>query len=374
MFFKKNDLPHQCLIGLLSLLIYSCHLFAQAQPQFQVSGVVLDADTGQPLPSANVFLANTMKGGVTDSAGRFVIPNVPAGTFDLVVSRLGYEVVKREIQVAGELEITPAFKLRPLVLTGEDVEVTAPAPKKWKAQLERFTELLLSTTSNAKKTKILNPEVLDFSEENDGLMATASAPLLIENRALGYELNLVLVEFVASSQKLAYKGSIKFDELSPSSGKEADEWRKNRLRTYQGSLRHFLAALSDTTIGPVMRLKQEGFEIFTFKFLWERETQRLADPLSMDRLFRRHPKTREMYLHFHDYLGVRYIHEREERPFLYYHHLTRDAGVQESWISLEGREVKIDQQGRYANDLAIAKFGYWAWERLADMLPYEYSP
>jgi hypothetical protein len=81
-----------------------------------------------------------------------------------------------------------------------------------------------------------------------------------------------------------------------------------------------------------------------------------------------------MYLDFHDYLGVRYIHEREERPFLYYHHLTRDAGVQESWIMLEGREVKIDQQGRYANDLAIAKYGYWAWERLADMLPYEYSP
>jgi hypothetical protein len=374
MCFNKNYLQHYGLTGLVVFLVYSCHLFAQAQSQFQVSGAVLDADTGQPLPSANVFLANTMKGGVTDSTGRFVIPNVPAGRFDLVVSRLGYEVAKREIQVAGELEVTPAFKLRSLILAGEDVEVTAPAPKKWKAQLERFTDLLLSTTSNAKKTKILNPEALDFSEENDGLAATASAPLVIENRALGYELNLVLVEFVASAQKLAYKGSIKFKELSPSSGKEAEEWRKNRLRTYQGSLRHFLAALSDTTMGPVMRLKQEGFEIFTFKFLWERETQRLADPLYMDRLFRRNSKTREMYLDFHDYLGVRYIHDREEKPFLYYHHLTRDAGVQESWITLEGREVRIDQQGRYANDLAIAKYGYWAWERLADMLPYEYSP
>ncbi len=374
MCFKKNYFQHQCLIGLLSLVIYSCRLFAQAQPQFQVSGVVLDADTGQPLPNANVFLANTMKGGVTDSNGRFVIPDVPAGTFDLVVSRLGYEVARREIQVAGDLEVTPAFKLRSLILTGEDVEVTASVPKKWKAQLERFNDLLLSTTSNAKKTNILNPEVLDFREENDGLTATASEPLVIENQALGYKLNLVLVEFVASSQKLAYKGSIKFDELSPSSDKQAEEWRKNRLRTYQGSLRHFLAALSDTTMGPVMRLKQEGFEIFTFKFLWERETQRLADPLSMDRLFRRNPKSPELYLDFHDYLGVRYIHEREERPFLYYHHLTRDAGVQESWITLEGRDVKIDHQGRYANELAIAKYGYWAWERLADMLPYEYSP
>jgi len=361
---------------LLVLLIGACRLqlFAQPQQQYSLSGTVLDADTGKPLPHANVFLANTMKGSVTDSTGRFLIRGVPGGTFEIVVSRVGYEVAKREIQVAGELVITPAFKLRPLVLTGEDVEVTASVPKKWKAQLERFTDLLLSTTKNATKTKILNPAMLDFREENDGLTATAAEPLLIENLALGYKLTLVLMKFAASEQKLQYNGSIKFDELAPASEKQTEEWRKNRLRAYQGSLRHFLATVCDTTIGPTIRLKQEGFEVFTFKFLWERETQRNAEPLPVDRFLRRDKKTNAFYLDFHDYLGVRYIHDREEKPFLYYHQLTRDAGVQESWITLEGNDVKIDQQGRYANELAIAKFGYWAWERLADMLPYEYSP
>jgi len=366
---KKNYL-----IGSLPLLLFIANLFAQTPTGFPISGLVLDADTGKPLPHANVFLANTMKGSVTDTTGRFLIRGVPGGTFEIVVSRVGYEVAKREIQVAGELVITPAFKLRPIVLSGVDVEVTASVPKKWKAQLERFSELLLSTTKNATKTKILNSTVLDFREENDSLTATASEPLLIENLALGYKLTLVLMKFAASSQKLQYNGSIKFDELPPASEKQTEEWRKNRLRAYQGSLRHFLATVCDTTIGPTIRLKQEGFETFAFKFLWERETQRNAEPLPVDRFLRCNKKTNAFYLDFHEYLGVRYIHDREEKPFLYYHQLTRDAGVQESWITLEKQTVQIDGQGRYANDLAIAKFGYWAWERLADMLPYEYSP
>jgi len=80
----------------------SLQLFAQTQPQYPISGTVLDADTGKPLPHANVFLANTMKGSVTDSTGRFLIRGVPVGTFEIVVSRVGYEVAKREIQMVGE--------------------------------------------------------------------------------------------------------------------------------------------------------------------------------------------------------------------------------------------------------------------------------
>jgi hypothetical protein len=351
------------------------NLTVHSQENYSVKGTVLDDETGRPLPSANVFFANTMMGSATDSTGRFLIRNVPVGTFELVVSRVGYEVAKREIHISGELVIDPAFKLRPIILSGAEVVVTAPHPKKWKTHLERFSELLLSTTKNASKTKILNPHILGFREEQgDRFVATAAEPLIIENWALGYKLNLVLVEFSASSQKLQYKGSIKFDELAPSSEKQTEEWRKNRLRTYQGSLRHFLATISDTTTSVEIRLKQEGFEIFTFKFPWEREAQRHAEPLSMDRFLRRDKKSNALFLDFHDYLGVRYIHDREEKSFLYYHQLTRESGVQESWIMLEHEPVKIGRQGRSANDLAISKFGYWAWERLADMLPYEYDP
>jgi hypothetical protein len=209
-------------VRLFWFLICASNLPAQTQQQYSVSGAVLDAETGRPLPNANVFLANTMKGSVTDTTGRFLIRNVPVGTFEMVVSRVGYEVAKREISVSGELVVAPAFKLRPVVLSGADVEVTAPYPKKWKSHLERFTDLLFSNTKNAAKTKILNPHVLEFLEEQDDqFVAKAPEPLHIENWALGYKLNLILDEFIASPQKLQYKGSIKFDELTPSSGKQA---------------------------------------------------------------------------------------------------------------------------------------------------------
>jgi len=68
--------------------------YLSAQTQFPISGSVLDADTGKPLPHANVFLANTMKGSVTDTTGRFLIRGVPIRTFEIVVSRVGYELLK----------------------------------------------------------------------------------------------------------------------------------------------------------------------------------------------------------------------------------------------------------------------------------------
>jgi hypothetical protein len=362
------------MIGLLLLLILVSSLSAQTPQQYSLSGLVQDAESGHPLANANVFLASTMKGGVTDSTGRFVINNVPAGTFELVVSRVGYEVAKREIDVSGELVLTPAFKLRPIVLSSGEVEVTAPYPKKWKSHLERFTDLLLSTTTNSAKTKILNPQILEFREQGDDFLATAGEPLLIENAALGYKISLILEEFIASSEKLQYRGSMQFAELTPSFGKEAEQWLKNRLRAYQGSLRHFLATVSDTTSSFNIRLQREGFEIFKFKFPWERETQRAAETVAADQFLSRDKKSGALYLDFHEYLGVRYIHEREERSFLRYHDLSREAQVQESWIALERGAVKLDPQGRYFNDLAITKFGYWAWERVPDMLPYEYEP
>lgn len=93
----KNFERYKLLLVLVGVLLCLANLLAQTPTGFPISGLVLDADTGKPLPHANVFLANTMKGSVTDSTGRFIIRGVPVGAFEIVVSRIGYKVAKREI-------------------------------------------------------------------------------------------------------------------------------------------------------------------------------------------------------------------------------------------------------------------------------------
>ena len=72
---------------LLMLFVLSA---AMASAQSDVSGVVYDAHTGQPLAGVAVTVANTTQGTITDDEGRFSlsVPNLPA---DIVVSYVGYQ-------------------------------------------------------------------------------------------------------------------------------------------------------------------------------------------------------------------------------------------------------------------------------------------
>jgi hypothetical protein len=56
----------------------------------QIAGRVLDAATGEGLPGANVLVAAPGAGAATDLDGYYTIRGVPAGTYDVTVSFLGF--------------------------------------------------------------------------------------------------------------------------------------------------------------------------------------------------------------------------------------------------------------------------------------------
>ncbi len=49
----------------------------------KIAGVVLDGDTGDPLPGANVIIEKTNLGAATDLRGNYAILNVPPGAYKL---------------------------------------------------------------------------------------------------------------------------------------------------------------------------------------------------------------------------------------------------------------------------------------------------
>ncbi len=112
---------------LLSLLLMNGQTFAQ-QNRGSISGVVRDAVTNEPLIGANVFITELNTGSATDTEGKYVIENVPAGTHTVLARFIGYKQSSTEAVVTGNARTEVDFSLQPaavqlneLVVTGQGV-------------------------------------------------------------------------------------------------------------------------------------------------------------------------------------------------------------------------------------------------------------
>ncbi len=102
-----------------------------------ISGQITDEEG--PLPFANVVLLGTPYGTVAQEDGQFLISNVPAGTYKLRVSNIGYLAHNQLIEVGAEeslvlsvsLDIDPTSSVEEVVITGTLKEVNrreSPVP------------------------------------------------------------------------------------------------------------------------------------------------------------------------------------------------------------------------------------------------------
>ena len=106
----------------------------------KISGLVRDADSGEPLPGANVIIRNVLSGdriipvdppigAATGLDGVFIIINVPPGRYTVSAAYMGYqEVQKTGVQVRIDRTTTIDFDLGLKTLEGELVVVTAFKP------------------------------------------------------------------------------------------------------------------------------------------------------------------------------------------------------------------------------------------------------
>ncbi len=91
--------------------------------QHSVSGSVLD-ENQDPLPGANVVMSRLERGTISGRDGSFTFREVPAGTYQLRITYVGYGTVSRQVKVEGDLELGEIV-LTPAAVLGEEVIVTA---------------------------------------------------------------------------------------------------------------------------------------------------------------------------------------------------------------------------------------------------------
>ena len=102
-----------------------------------VVGTVRD-EAGIPLPGINVVLTGTTLGDATDLDGEYQIRQIPAGTYRIQASSIGFEAENRSITIAPGDVLTMDFVLREATLRGDEVVVTAAR------RAQRFSDVPVS--------------------------------------------------------------------------------------------------------------------------------------------------------------------------------------------------------------------------------------
>lgn len=222
-----------------------------------VVGTVRDAQSHEPLAFTNVFLANTTLGDAANEQGEYLLENVPTGSYQLVISRIGYKMFVTDVTVLPKKSTTVHVELEVESIQGEEISVEAQNPRDWRRDFKEFKRQFLGESSNAKKCKILNPDVLTFERDAvaNALRARADSILIVENRGLGYRIEIILDQFQWSDFGGRYFVYPKYSPLDAKHANQAKRWQAARKHTFETSMRGFFASMAQNEFRSYQLLK-----------------------------------------------------------------------------------------------------------------------
>ena len=118
-----------------------------------LAGVVVDAASGAQIPGAAVVLTERGRPAITDRQGRFSFPDVSPGTRTLIVTQLGYDSLRADVQFVGGAEPV-IVRLLPDPIALEKITVVADGFERRKSMGSRVLDRL--TLLNAAGLSVLD--------------------------------------------------------------------------------------------------------------------------------------------------------------------------------------------------------------------------
>lgn len=112
--------------GILFLLLLLASHRGDAHDRV-LRGRVVDRQTNAPLVGANVFVQGTTRGGSADTGGVFIISGIPAGTYLITASSVGYLRQSRTLAIGPDTS-SVTFQLAEDVLNFGEITATAERP------------------------------------------------------------------------------------------------------------------------------------------------------------------------------------------------------------------------------------------------------
>jgi hypothetical protein len=345
---------------------------AFSQSVFYVSGKVIDGDSKAPMQSASVFAQNTTIGTPTDAQGNFTL-QLPNGGYDLVVSYSGYATEVKRISSTDTSNRNIIIEIKKKDETLEAVAVVASNEVKdgWARYGLFFTDNFIGKTLLSNDCHLLNSDVLKFYfiKRRNVLKVRASAPIEIQNDALGYKIKYELDSFTYNygTQTTFFTGYPLFEEMKATSDAQQQQWNTNRMQAYSGSVLHFMRSVYNKT------LKQEGFEIQFVVNDFGKDTGIKVKDFYGALNYKKDDSTQTVEIKPNQQnMAVLYGKAQPEKNYLAE---TEDAPdkYQLSIISV-AQPITIEQNGYYYDQNDITTTGYWTWEKVANMVPYDFNP
>ena len=234
------------------------------EAQQKITGHIFDATDESPVAGASIFVANTTIGTTSDENGRYTIIVAGEGSFEIVVSHVGYQPVFHKINAPK-----PSHQIDVILEIKELQELTImPNDKSYSQKdVDLFWLKLLGVKPSKKGLEVLNPEKVFFYLNSDNVLkVSCDTPIEIVNHDLGYHIWYFLKSFQHDYRKngTTFYGQPFFEELTPQNDRQKKMWEKNRQLVYSVSLIRFFRALYREQI------YEEGF------FLINRDSLRRA--------------------------------------------------------------------------------------------------
>jgi len=323
---------------LFLFLLFNISLIAYNQV---IKGTIYDKNTKSVIYSAAVYFNGTATGTLSDQNGGFQIDISKYRSMPLTISAIGYySATLNKLSIEKPLLVYLDPKLFEL---NEVVVKEKSHARERRENLTIFRNEFLGTTGNSFSCAISNEDDIRFiyDSDDDTIKAFAIKPILIDNKALGYKITYYLdkFEYYKQSSSFFFNGNIVFNIDSTKDESKAKLYERKRKNAYVGSRMHFFRTLW------INDLNSAGFIV----------KNSANEPVGYKQIvFQKDSHTK--YLRCHGGMGISYYTKQPT-----------------SFIVFLKEDIYFDANG-YFDATGISWEGEMARQRIADLLPFEYSP
>ncbi len=346
----------------LLLIVYS---YCAAAQNIVILGRVVDSATKTVLAGASAFCPNTTYGSVSNADGLFFM-RLPAGGYDLAVSYTGYERKLFRLGTNQSATDTLLVELAKQEKVMEEVAVVGSneVPDGWAKYGKFFLENFIGTSPNAALCTLKNPEALRFfyNKKRNRLKVTAREDIIINNYGLGYTIRYQLDSFgyEYNTNISQFTGFPFFVEMD-TSVEARTQFIKNRARTYLGSRLHFMRSFYNSVVN------DEGFIVEALS--GNSKNAELITNLYNEEQYAL--DSGEVIIGWNGKYRVSYKDVLPNKTFLEEYKLPANSRYQSTILDISDGFV-IERNGYFYDQYEVVNFGYWAWKKLAETLPYDY--
>ena len=136
-----------------------------------IKGFTYDESTGETLPYCTIQLMGTSFGALSDVSGAFLINKIPAGTYTVKVSQLGYIDLLDTVVLSGNTTLTKRYSISPNSQTLDAVQIVGENTRK---EQETRTSVISVTPKDMSKMPAIGgqPDFAQYLQVLPGIIST----------------------------------------------------------------------------------------------------------------------------------------------------------------------------------------------------------